>query len=197
MKRVVSFALLIVASLVAFVVLAAWYLNQYQPSGGSVGGMWGQMMGSGGTNGMTYSMPQGVWAGVVALFALAMVGVVGLGYFLVFPEIRTNAVPRQEQPVASQGGGAEMSWAVLMRTSNAEEKKVLEVLAAHGGSYLQKFVVKEAGLSRLKTHRIVSRFAERGVVTVERSGNTNQVSLAPWVRGDAEKQAPAPVSTGH
>ena len=71
-----------------------------------------------------------------------------------------------------------------MRTSKPEEKKVLEVLVAHQGSYLQKFVVKEAGLSRLKTHSIISRLAERGVVSVERSGNTNQVSLAPWVKSE-------------
>ncbi len=157
----------------------------------------GQMMGTGGSNGMTYSMPQGVWAGVVVLFVLVIVGVVGLGYFLAFPEIRTSAAPQPEAPIAGQRGGSEMSWAVLMRTSNPEEKKVLEVLAAHDGSYLQKFVVKEAGLSRLKTHRIVSRLSERGVVTVERSGNTNQVSLAPWVRGDAVKAAPASVSSGN
>ncbi len=84
-----------------------------------------------------------------------------------------------------------MSWEVLMRTAKPEEQKVLGVLAAHDGSYLQKFVVKEAGLSKLKTHRIVSRLAERGVVTVERSGNTNQVTLAPWVRGGAAKPAAA------
>lgn len=32
----------------------------------------------------------------------------------------------------------------------------------------------------LKTHRIVARLAEKGIVAVERSGNTNQVSLGPW-----------------
>jgi hypothetical protein len=31
-----------------------------------------------------------------------------------------------------------------MRTSKDDERKVLKVLVAHGGSYLQKFVVKPA-----------------------------------------------------
>ncbi len=195
MRRITVFVVLVAGSLLALAAVVVWYLAAYQPHGGSVGGMMGQMMGTGGNNGMALAMPQGVWVGTVALVALAVVGVAGLGYFLAYPEIKT-APARAEQAIAAPERGSEVSWSVLMRTSKPEEKKVLEVLAAHDGSYLQKFVVKEAELSRLKTHRIVSRLAERGVVTVERSGNTNQVSLAPWVRGEAAKQTPGGVSSG-
>jgi len=45
---------------------------------------------------------------------------------------------------------------------------------------LQKYITKEAGLSRLKTHRVVAALSERGIVQVEKYGNTNQVSLAKW-----------------
>lgn len=190
MKRTTAFLLAVGGDLVVIALVVAWYLASYQPSGGSFGGVMGQMMG-GGTYGMTSAMPGGVWLVLVALIALAVVGFVGLGYFLAFPEIRSGPVQQQTAPGAEPKVNMEMSWAVLMRTSRPEEKKVLEVLAAHDGSYLQKFVVKEAGLSRLKTHRIVSRLAERGVVSVERSGNTNQVSLAPWVRSDAKPAAGA------
>jgi uncharacterized membrane protein len=62
-----------------------------------------------------------------------------------------------------------------------EEQKVLNVLVAHQGKYLQKYVGKETGLSRLKTHRIVARFAQRGIVTVKEFGNTNAVLLSEWV----------------
>jgi hypothetical protein len=54
------------------------------------------------------------------------------------------------------------------------------VLDAHGGTYLQKFITKEAGLSRLKTHRVVASLSERGIVHVEVRGNTNEVSLVKW-----------------
>jgi len=74
------------------------------------------------------------------------------------------------------------SWPVLLRTSKPDEKKVLEVLAAHDGKYLQKYISKESGLSKLRTHRIIARFVERGVVTASRSGNTNEVSLADWLK---------------
>ena len=179
MKRVVAFLLLVVGSVAALAVLVAWYLAGYQPHGGTLGGVMGQMMGRG-PNGLTLAMPGWVWASLVALVALAVGGLAGLGYFLAYPEMRPGpAVPQQASPAAS--GGGEMSWAVLMRTSKPEEKRVLEVLAAHRGSYLQKFIVKESGLSRLKTHRILSRLAERGIVAAEKSGNTNEISLAPWL----------------
>lgn len=180
MKRVSAFLLLAVGSVAALAALVAWYLAGYQPYGGTFGGVMGQMMGRG-TSGPMLAMPGWVWASLAALITLAVVGVAGLGYFLAYPEMSpAPAVAHEVSPVAP--GGEDMSWAVLMRTSKPEEKRVLEVLAAHEGTYLQKLVVKEAGLSKLKTHRIVSRLAERGVVRVERSGNTNQVSLAPWVR---------------
>jgi uncharacterized membrane protein len=47
---------------------------------------------------------------------------------------------------------------------------------------LQKYIRNESGLSRLKTHRIVARLAERGIVTLEKMGNTNQVLLADWLK---------------
>ena len=148
------------------------------------------MMGNTGAGGMTRGMPGWVWVSIAVLAGLIVVGLAGLGYYLAYPEIRPGTQPQPPQPEQQPAGSPQMSWGVLMRTSKPEEKKVLEVLAAHGGSYLQKFVVKEAGLSRLKTHRIVSRLVERGVVTVERSGNTNQVSLAPWLKAAGPSQAP-------
>jgi len=188
-NRTSILVLLVGVDLTVLGILVAWYLASYQPRGGSLSGMMGQMMGSGSTNGMTLAMPGGVWVAVISLLAIAVVGIAGLGYFMAFPEIRSGPVPRPKEPIIQQKGGSETSWAVLLRTSKPEEKKVLEVLAAHEGSYLQKFVVKEAGLSKLKTHRIVSRLAERGIISVEKSGNTNQLSLATWLQGDALKPA--------
>lgn len=189
MNRVAIFAVVLVAAVVGFAGAALWYLGSYQGPGGSFGGMMGQMMGNGGY-GMPAAMPAGVWTLLVVLVAVALLGAVGVGYYVAFPEIKSGPV-QPPAAIPARGAAQGVSWEVLMRTSNAEEKKVLEVLAAHGGGYLQKFVVKEAGLSRLKTHRIVSRLAGRGVVLVEKSGNTNQVTLAPWV----EKGAPVQQAT--
>ena len=106
-----------------------------------------------------------------SLFFLSIVlaSVVGVIYFLVLPEMKNYA----------SGNGKETT-SVVLRTLKPEERKVVGVLDAHGGTYLQKFITKEAGLSRLKTHRVVASLSERGIVLVEVRGNTNEVSLVKW-----------------
>jgi uncharacterized membrane protein len=69
----------------------------------------------------------------------------------------------------------------VSKTLTEDERKIIEVLNSHGGKYLQKYIKSETGLSRLKTHRIIARLAERGIVTLEKTGNTNQVYLANWL----------------
>jgi uncharacterized membrane protein len=104
------------------------------------------------------------------LFTL-LASVVGVIYFLVLPEMKNY--------VAGTGGGKE-AVAVVLRTLKPEERKVVVVLDAHGGTYLQKYITKEAGLSRLKTHRVIAALSERGIVLAEPHGNTNEVKLADW-----------------
>jgi len=104
------------------------------------------------------------------LFTL-LASVVGIIYFLVLPEMKNY--------VAGTGGGKE-GVSVVLRTLKPEERKVVGVLDVHGGTYLQKYITKEAGLSRLKTHRVIATLSERGIVIAEKKGNTNEVSLAKW-----------------
>jgi uncharacterized membrane protein len=51
----------------------------------------------------------------------------------------------------------------------------------HQGKYLQKYIKAETGLNRLQTHRILARLADRGIVSLEKTGNTNEVKLADWL----------------
>lgn len=106
------------------------------------------------------------------LFTL-LASVVGIIYFMVLPEMKNY--------VAGTGGGKEAA-SVVLRTLKPEERKVVVVLDAHGGTYLQKYITREAGLSRLKTHRVIASLSERGIVSAEKKGNTNQVSLVKWFR---------------
>ena len=104
------------------------------------------------------------------LFTL-LASVVGIIYFLVLPEMKNY--------VSTTGGGKDAA-VVVLRTLKPEERKVVGVLDVHGGTYLQKYITKEAGLSRLKTHRVIAALSERGIVMAEKKGNTNEVSLAKW-----------------
>jgi hypothetical protein len=159
------------------------------------------------------------WLLFLGLPILIAVGAFGVAYYIAFPELPlssttatiASAVPPipSALPVApapspasiASGessneernrvlrGTASVSWSTLMKASTAEERSVLGVLASHDGRYLQKQIVRESGLSKLKTHRIIARFAQRGIVTVRRQGNTNEIALADWLqKGNAEEQ---------
>ncbi len=199
MRRTGLFALLLGVSAMALVLVSVWYLSSYQAGYGSMAGMMGQMMGNQYAAGAVAPMPSYVWATIAALFVLTVGGVGGFAYYLAVPEIkRTAAVPsagygsplETTETVSAHGSSSKERWSVLLQTSKLEERKVLEVLESHDGRYLQKFIVKESGLSKLKTHRIISRFAERGIVVANKSGNTNEISLAPWIRQDGEGKSP-------
>jgi len=179
---------------------SSWMNNMWKSMGigrstasGNSGGM-GGMMGGGGTGTTTTS---NLWIIPIAIIAAAVIGTIGFGFYMVLPEIRNTRracePTKNETPSASPAATSVIetpisstspnSCEVILKTMNPEEQKVLSVLIAHQGKYLQKYVGKEAGLSRLKTHRIVARFAERGIVTVKPLGNTNEVTVSDWVKG--------------
>ncbi|MDG6999378.1 MAG: hypothetical protein JRN15_09725 [Nitrososphaerota archaeon] len=199
MRRLSIFALSLGAALILLAVLISWYVLSYQAGNATMSNMMGQMMGS------QYSttlnpMPAYFWASMIALFAVLTVGLVGAVYYLAYPEIRQSKasvyetsknlsespaapgiIPSSNPVKSSTADSSKESWSALLRTSTPEEKRILEVLSAHNGVHLQKLIVKETGLSKLRTHRIISRFAGRGIVNVTKSGNTNEVRLAPWL----------------
>jgi uncharacterized membrane protein len=121
------------------------------------------------TGGFSPGLPFFIPLSSLLFLSTVLASMVGVIYFLVLPEMK-NYVSGSEKDTVS----------VVLRTLKPEERKVVSVLDAHGGTYLQKFITKEADLSRLKTHRVIAALSERGIVHVEKKGNTNEVSLVSW-----------------
>jgi uncharacterized membrane protein len=224
MRRLYIFLIILITTIGVLISLAAvaWYFAATAPSyyGSSwMGQMWGPHLGSsgnyGGMGGMIgdgygssgTSTTSYFWIVPVLLIAASAIAVIGVVFYLVFPELRYirsrgACTPQNPTPVLNQAKTTEASVVtapttvpqtvapvsaaqnncdVLLKTMTPEEQKVMSVLVAHKGKYLQKYVGKEAGLSRLKTHRIIARFAQRGIVTVKEFGNTNEVLISDWV----------------
>ena len=217
MRKILLFVVILAAALSLLTAVSVWYLSFYGTGSSSwngMGQMWGSMMGYN-NGGPSSGAIRYLWILVLPLVALVILGVAGLGYYIVYPEIgrsapsssarpsradttdsasvplRSPSSPTPVSPVSdtvstrnetpTDASSSNPSWPVLVKTSKPDERKVLEVLAAHNGAYLQKFIVKESGLSKLQTHRIIARLEERGIVRVVESGNTNEVSLAQWL----------------
>ena len=179
---------------------SSWMGQMWQSMGlggstgsGNNGGLGGMM----GGNGAGTTATTNLWIIPITLIAAVAIGTLGFGFYMVYPEIRN--IRRTCEPTKNELASTSLTKAsgiegttsisapnsceVILKTMTPEEQKVLTVLIARQGKYLQKYVVKEAGLSRLKTHRIVARFAERGIVTVKPLGNTNEITVADWVNG--------------
>jgi hypothetical protein len=209
MRKLYIFLSIFIITLSVFLSLAlvGWYLAATSPSyyrsnwmsqmwgphiggDGNYGGM-GGMMGNG--SGTTSSY---LWVIPVALIAVVVVSIIGVVFYLALPQLRYvkrtcempnfNSVTMQPDKsgtgVVANSVAEPNTYGVVLKTMTTEEQKVLSVLITHQGKYLQKYVSKEAGLSRLKTHRIVARFAQRGIVNVKEFGNTNEIVVSDWVR---------------
>jgi hypothetical protein len=184
MQKSSVFLALLIASLVSLLVLiiVGFYIFTASPYPSDwISDMWGHMGGMMGGSQVPVQSPALPYFGVLflVLVGVAIVGVSGLVYFLVFPEIKTTDAATNAEQLSSQNSTT--AYDAIVKTLTDEERKVIQVLTAHGGKYLQKYIRKEAGLSRLKTHRIIARLAERGIVTLKKSGNTNEVLLANWL----------------
>lgn len=121
------------------------------------------------TGGFSPTLPFIIPLSSLLFLSTVLASMVGVIYFLVVPEMKNYA----------SGSGKETT-SIVLRTLRPDERKVVSVIDAHGGTYLQKYITQEAGLSRLKTHRVVAALSERGIVLVEKKGNTNEVSLVKW-----------------
>jgi len=134
------------------------------------------------TKGFPATFPFLVLFSSLLFLSTVLASVVGVIYFLVLPEMKNY--------YATGNGNGKENTAMVMKTLKPEERSIVNVLDAHGGTYLQKYITKEAGLSRLKTHRIVAALSERAIVIVEKYGNTNQVSLVKWFHDGMHNQQP-------
>jgi hypothetical protein len=210
MRKILLFLIVLIATLASLIILAfiSWYYSVTSPDfymNSWMNQIWG---GSGISNGMGGMMGGGtststsfLWIIPLILGISIAIAIIGVAFYLAFPELKyirrnttcdtatTKSTPQtrtiekgsQSIPSENQTKGAD-NCAVLLKTMTDEEQKVLNVLIAHKGKYLQKYVVKESGLSRLKTHRIVARFAKRGIVSIKEFGNTNEIIVSDWVK---------------
>ena len=122
--------------------------------------------------------PQSFW--IVPVVAPLIVVVVVLGYALAFPELGGKELEETPSsvPVVEKG---ESTLDAVLRVLKEDERKVIETLVAEGGTMLQKDIRWKTGFSRVKTHRILYRLAERGIVSAEKHYNTNKITLADWL----------------
>ncbi len=71
---------------------------------------------------------------------------------------------------------------ILLKFLNEDERKVVKKLLSKNGNAMQYELSRLEGLTRLKAHRIISKLERQGIVTIERIGKVNSVSLIKEIR---------------
>lgn len=180
---IASIAALIALTIVGFAVFSttqnsnSWMSQMF---GGSSG-----MMGQTGAMQASTASPLLPYFGVLftVLVSVTVIGIIGIAYYLLYPQIRIGAMqPTQNMAVNQPATNEATPYESVAKTLTEEERKIITVLNTHDGKYLQKYIRNETGLSRLQTHRIIARLADRGIVSLEKTGNTNQVYLSSWLQ---------------
>ncbi|UCF58391.1 MAG: hypothetical protein JSV15_04765 [Candidatus Bathyarchaeota archaeon] len=127
---------------------------------------------------MGEQIPQSFW--VLMFIGPLVVFLSPSAYALTFPALREGKpkIEASSVPMVEKG---ESALNAVLRVLNEDERKVIEILVAEGGTMLQKDIRWKTGLSRVKIHRILFRSAKRGIVSAEKYYNTNRITLADWL----------------
>lgn len=65
----------------------------------------------------------------------------------------------------------------LVQFLNKDEKAVVQKILENGGKVMQSEISRIEGVGKLKSHRILQRLSDRGVIEIEKHGKTNIVKL--------------------
>jgi hypothetical protein len=149
MKRVNMFLTILIASIAALIASTAIGFAVFastQNSNSWMSQMWGGSSGMGGMMGQPGTPQAAVnpmlpYFGVLfaILVTVTVVGIIGAAYYLVYPQIRMGAMqPTQNMAAVQSVSNGATPYESVTKTLTEEERKVVEVLNAHEGKYLQK-----------------------------------------------------------
>jgi hypothetical protein len=116
-----------------------------------------------------------LWPGVLMAVIVAGLGVVA--YNLLLPKINPTKI--------SEAAPLNYRDAVL-RLLKDDERQVVEALTKNGGTAYQRDIQYATGFSKVKTHRVIVRLAERRLVEVTRAGKTNRIRIPSWLLSESE-----------
>lgn len=167
---------LLILIIVAATTVAISSIGTFLPHQLMMGSM-GRMMGEGSGFGV---MPGFFWPTLFTASAAAVI--VAAAYAIAYPSIKYSTNSSREDALPTAASASVDPMEIVMRVVRPDERRALEILRSSGGTCLQKDITYKSGLSKLKTHRIVARLAERGIVEVRKVGKTNEITVPAWLK---------------
>jgi uncharacterized membrane protein len=72
--------------------------------------------------------------------------------------------------------------AILFNFLNFQEKQVVKKLMEEKGNVLQSEISRMGNMGKVKTHRAVKDLERKGIISVEKYGNTNRIYLTEDIK---------------
>ncbi len=70
----------------------------------------------------------------------------------------------------------------ILKLLSKEERKVVSKIVEEGGKALQSEISMLDGMGKVKSHRVIDRLVDRGIIEKEQHGKTNLVKLTKELR---------------
>ncbi len=71
---------------------------------------------------------------------------------------------------------------IILRFLNTDEKKLVNALIENSGKVLQAEITRLPEMSKVKSHRVVQKLIERGVIKKETVGKTNIIRFTKEIK---------------
>ncbi|NOX71512.1 MAG: hypothetical protein GXO64_02325 [Candidatus Micrarchaeota archaeon] len=72
---------------------------------------------------------------------------------------------------------AKKNTRIILRFLTPEDRKVIDILLENGGSVPQYELSRLPGLNKVKTHRILAKLEQKGIISKEQYGKINKIIL--------------------
>ena len=124
-------------------------------------------------------------SGIVLIIAL-----VPLFYYVIYSGLEKNYEKNMEilSKIVGDNNKAESKDSnkanctkVILNFMSYGEKKVIDKLIEQNGTALQSEISRIEGMGKVKTHRVVKDLERKGVIAIEKYGNTNRINLTESV----------------
>ncbi len=125
----------------------------------------------------TYAVPSGTSLGIfefLLMHHLEFMVVMSLLGLAVGASITYLLYERIEKQEKESGITAEL----LMKFLTSEERKIVLFLAKSGGSAYQSEISRLENFTRLRAHRAIGRLESKGIISIDKIGKTNKVTLS-------------------
>ena len=125
-------------------------------------------------------------SGIILIIAL-----IPLFYYIIYSGLEKNYEKNMEilsktignnQNITNEATSKSDFTKIILKFLTYNEKKVINKIIENKGSILQSEISRMESLGKVRTHRIVKDLEIKGVITVEKYGNTNRINLSENLR---------------